>query len=110
MESSVDKDHLLIRQDLVMTTTWRHQVQPKKIHNYQQGKMKENLQNVMKKCKRITSPIGIEDLNSRKLRDQEGPSPSGMKIFFLITVMLAKTLDTKPFIINPMQEITIWGT
>ena len=51
--------------------------------------MKENLQNVMKKCKRITSLVGIEYMNSRKIRVQEGLPPSGMKIFTLVTVMLA---------------------
>lgn len=69
--------------------------------------MKENLQNVMKKCKRGTPPAGIEDMNSRKLRDQEGLPPSGMKTFSLVTVMLAEILDTKQFIANPMQEMTI---
>ena len=69
--------------------------------------MNEDLHNVMKKCKRITSLDRIEDLNSRKLRDQEGLPPLGMKIFFLVTVMLAEILDTKQFIENPMQEIII---
>ena len=90
-----------------MTTTRRQQVHPKKRHNYQQREMKEDLQNVMKNCKRITSSARIEDLISGKLRDQEGLPPLGMKIFFLVTVTLAKTFDTKQFIVKPMQEITI---
>lgn len=69
--------------------------------------MKEDLQNVPKNCKRITSPAVIEDLNSKKMRDQESLPSSGMKIFFLITIMLAETLDTKQFIANTMQGITI---
>ena len=69
--------------------------------------MKEDLQNVLKNCKRITSTSGIEALNSGKLRDQESIPSLGMKIFFLDTVMHAKTLDTKQFTTNPMQGITI---
>ena len=69
--------------------------------------MKEDLQNVMKNCKSIRSPTGIEDLNPGKLRDQEGLTPSGMKIFFLVTIILAETLDIKQLIVKPMQEITI---
>ena len=65
--------------------------------------VKEDLQNVMKVCKNITPPSIIEDMNSRKVRHQEGPSPPSMKIFFLVTAMLAKTLDTNQFIVNPMQ-------
>ena len=57
--------------------------------------MKEYLEIVMKNCKNITPIVGIEDLNLGKLRHQEGPSPPGMKIFFLVTVMLVETLDTK---------------
>ena len=34
MKSSLGKYHILIRLDLVMITTWRQQVQPKKRHNY----------------------------------------------------------------------------
>ena len=45
----------------------------------------------------------MKDLNSGKLRNQEGPSPLGMKIFFLVIVMLAETLDTKKFIVKPVQ-------
>lgn len=93
--------------DLVMTTTRRQQVHPKKRHNYQQRETKEDLQNVPKNCKRITSPAGIEDLNSRKLRDQESIPSLDMKIFFLVTIMPAKTLDTKQFIAKSMQGITI---
>ena len=69
--------------------------------------MKEGLETVMNNCKNITPLDGIEDLNSGKLRHQEGPSPSGMKIFFLVTAMLVETLDIKQFIVNPIQEITI---
>ena len=107
MKSEVCKDHLLIRLDLVMTTDKRQQVQPNKRHNYQQREMKEDLQNVPKNCKSITSPTGIEDSNSGKLRDQESLPSSGMKIFFLVTVMLPETLDTKQFIANSMQGTTI---
>ena len=64
--------------------------------------MKEDLQNVPKNCKRITSPARIEDLNSEKMRDQESLPSSGMKIFFLATVMLAETLDTKHFTVKPI--------
>ena len=72
--------------------------------------MKEYLQNVPNNCKRITSLAGIEDLNSGKLRDQESiPSPA-MQIFFLATVMLAETLDTKHSTAKPIQGITIGGT
>ena len=70
--------------------------------------MKEDVQNVTKNCNRITSPVGVEDINWVKLRDQEGLPPSSMKIFFLVTIIRAKILDTKKFIVNPMQEITIW--
>lgn len=69
--------------------------------------MKEYLQNVLNNCKKITSPARIKDLNSRKLGDQESLPSSGMKIFFLFTVMLAKNLDTKQFTAKPMQGITI---
>ena len=72
--------------------------------------MKEDLENVTKKCKNKKSLARIEAPNSGKLRHQGGPSPLGMKIFFLVTVMLAETLDRKQFIVNPMQEMTIWGT
>ena len=65
--------------------------------------MKEDLQNVPNNCKRITSPAGIEDLNSGKLRDQESLPSSDMKIIFLVPVILVETLDTKQFIANPMQ-------
>ena len=71
--------------------------------------MKEYLETLMNNYKDITPPVGIKDLHLGKLRHQEGPSPSCMKIFFLVTVMLAETLDTKQFIVKPMQEITIWG-
>ena len=64
--------------------------------------MKEDLQNVPKNCKRITSLARIDDLNSRKLRDQESLPPSYMKIFFLATIMIAETLDTKHFIAKPI--------
>jgi hypothetical protein len=37
------------------------------------------------------------------MRDQESLPSLGMKIFFLATVMLAETLDTKQFIAKPMQ-------
>ena len=57
--------------------------------------MKENLETVMQNLKNITSPSRIKDLNLRKLRHKEGPSTLGMKIFFLVTTMLAETLDTK---------------
>ena len=69
--------------------------------------MKEYLQNAMKNYKRTTSLAGIEDMNSRKLRDQEGHSPSGMKIIFLVTIMLVETLETNKFIVKHMKEITI---
>ena len=69
--------------------------------------MKEDLQNVTKNCNRITSLAGIEDLNSGKLRDQDGLPPLEMKIFSLVTIMLAETLETKQFIMKAMQEITI---
>ena len=69
--------------------------------------MKEDIENVTKNCKNITSLAGIEDLHSEKLRHQEGPSPPGMKIFFLVIAMFVETLGTKQFIVNPMQEITI---
>ena len=72
--------------------------------------MKEDLQNVSKNCKRLTSLARIEDLNLEKMRDQESLPSSGMKIFFLATVMLTETLDTKHFTTKPMQGITIWGT
>ena len=90
-----------------MTTTQTQQVHPNKRHNYQQREMKEDLQTVLKNCKRITSPVRIEALNSGKLRDQESLPSSSMKIFFLVTVMIAETLDTKQFIAKPMQGITI---
>ena len=44
------------------------------------------------------------------MRDQESLPSSGMKIFFLDTVMLAETLDTNHFTAKPMHGITIWGT
>ena len=69
--------------------------------------MKEYLEIIMKKRKNITPIPGIGDLNSGKLRHQESPSPPSMKIFFLVTIILAKTLDTKQFIVKSMQEITI---
>ena len=69
--------------------------------------MKEDLLTIMNKCKNITPLTGIEDMNLGKLRHQEGPYPLGMKIFFLVTAILAETLDTKQFIVKPMQEITI---
>ena len=50
----------------------------------------------------ITSLARIEDLNSRKLRHQEGPSLLGMKIFFLVIAMFVETLDTKQFIVKPI--------
>ena len=110
MKSSVGKDHLLIVVDMVMKKTQRQQVQPKKTHNYEQREMKEDLQNVMKNCKGITYKAGIKDLNLGKLRDQEALPPLGIKIFSLVTVMLAKTLDIKQLIAKHMQEITIRGT
>ena len=72
--------------------------------------MKEDLENVMKIYKNITPLARVEELNSKNMRHQEGPSPPGMKIFFLVTAMLAETFNTKQFIVNPMQEITIRGT
>ena len=75
--------------------------------HYQQREMKEDLQNLPKNCKRITSLVRIEDLNSGKLRDQERLPSSGMKIFFLVTSMLVEAMVTKLFIVNPMQEIPI---
>jgi hypothetical protein len=69
--------------------------------------MKEDLQNILNNCKRITSPAKIEDLISGKLRDQESPPSSGMKTFILVTIMLVETLYTKQFIAKPMQGITI---
>ena len=67
--------------------------------------MNEDLENVVKNCKNITPLARIEDLNSGTLRHQKFPSPLGMKIFLLLTSMLAETLDKKKFIVNPMQEI-----
>ena len=64
--------------------------------------MKEDLQDVSKNCNRITSPIGIEDLNLEKIRDQESLPSSGMKIFFLATVMLVETFNTKHFTAKPI--------
>jgi hypothetical protein len=64
--------------------------------------MKEDVETVTKNCKN-TPPTGIQDPNSGKLRHQEGPSPQGMKIFFLVTVMFVETLDTKQFIIKFMK-------
>ena len=69
--------------------------------------MEEGLEIVMNNYKNITPLSGIEDLNLGKLRHQEGPSTPGMKIFFVVTAMLPKTLDTKQFIVNPMKEIII---
>ena len=65
--------------------------------------MKEYLKNVTKNYKNITSLARIEYLNSRKLIHQGGPSPPSMKIFFLVTIMLAKTLETNQLIVNPVQ-------
>ena len=64
--------------------------------------VKEDLENVMKNSKNTTSLARIEDLNSRKLGHQEGPSLLGMKIFFLVIAMFVETLDTKKFIVKPM--------
>ena len=68
--------------------------------------MNKDLLNAPKNWKRITSPARIEDLNSTKLRYQESFPSSGMKIFFLATIILVETLDTKQFIAKPMQGIT----
>ena len=69
--------------------------------------MKDDLQNVPKNCKRITSPAGIEDMNPEKMRDQESLPSSGMKIFFLATVMLAETFDINHSTTNSIHEITV---
>ena len=72
--------------------------------------MKEDLETLMNNCKNIIAPAGIEDMDLGKLRHQEGLSPLGMEIFFLVIVMLIETLDTNKLITNHMQEINIWGT
>ena len=77
---------------------------------YQWWKMKEGLEIVMKNYKKISPPVGIEDLTLGKLRHHQGPFPLGMKIFFLVIFLFVKILYTNQFIINFMHEIIIWGT
>jgi len=55
----------------------------------------------------MTPPAGKKDRNLEGLRHQEGPFLPSMRIFFLVIVILAETLDTKQFIVKSMQETTI---
>ena len=65
--------------------------------------MKEDIENGRKNYKNIPSVAEIENMNLGKLIHQEGPSPPSMKIFYLVTTILEKQLDTKQFIVNPIQ-------
>ena len=58
----------------------------------------------------MTPLVGTEDQNSEGVRHQEGPFLPGMRVFFLVIVMLAETLDTKQFTVKSMQETTIRET
>jgi hypothetical protein len=59
-----------------------------------------------KNNKNMTPPTRT-DQNSKGVRHQEGPFLLGMRIFFLVIVMLAKTLDTKKITLKSMEETTI---
>jgi hypothetical protein len=61
----------------------------------------------LKNNRNMTPPTGTKDQNSEGVRYQEGPFLPGMRIFFLVIVILAETLDTKQFTVKSMQETTI---
>jgi hypothetical protein len=65
----------------------------------------------LKNNRNMTPSAETKDQNSKGLRCQEGPFLLGMRVFFLVIVMLAKTLDTKQFNSrnNYMRNIIDYG-
>jgi hypothetical protein len=57
----------------------------------------------LKNSGNITPPARIEDQNSEGVKHQEGHFLSGMRIFLLVIVILAETLDIKQFTTKLMQ-------
>jgi hypothetical protein len=64
--------------------------------------IKRELKNI-----RNMTPLAGTDQNSEGVRHQEGPFLPGMRLFFLVIVILVETLDTKKLTIKSMQETII---
>ena len=58
----------------------------------------------------MTPPVGTEDQNLEGVRHQKVPFLPGMRIFFLVIVILTENLDTNQFPAKSMLEKTIWET
>jgi len=52
----------------------------------------------------------IKDQDSEGMKHQEDPLPTGMKIFFLVTVILVEILDTIQSIVESMKETPMQET
>jgi hypothetical protein len=61
----------------------------------------------LKNNKNITPPAGTKEHKSEGVKHQQGHFLSNMRIFFLVIVILAETLDTKQFTTKSMQETTM---